>query len=130
MPVEHLTRERQAIAPLAASNAPRPATGIVHLGLGAFFRAFGCVYIADAMRASGGDWGIVGVSLRSAETRDALQGQGWAYTSVSLGPNGATPRVIEVLNEVLVAPEEPQRVLEVMCAPAVKIVSLTVTEKG
>lgn len=131
MPVEHLMREdHQAIAPLAASDAPRPATGIVHLGLGAFFRAFGCLYVADAMRASGGDWGIVGVSLRSPHTRDALQGQGWAYTSVSLGPDGATPRVIEVLNEVLVAPEDPQRVLEAMCAPAVKIVSLTVTEKG
>jgi fructuronate reductase len=130
LPVEHLTTERQAHAPLAVSKAPRPATGIVHLGLGAFFRAFGCVYIADAMRASGGDWGILGVSLRSAQTRDALQGQGWAYTSVSLGPDGATPRVIEVLNDVLVAPEDPQRVLDAMCAPSVKIVSLTVTEKG
>ncbi|MFB1024124.1 MAG: mannitol dehydrogenase family protein, partial [Octadecabacter sp.] len=50
----------------------RPATGIVHLGLGAFFRAFGCVYIADAMAASGGNGGIVGVSLRNPDTRDAL----------------------------------------------------------
>lgn len=43
----------------------RPDTGNVHLGLGAFFRAFGCVYVADAMAASGGDWGIIGVSLPS-----------------------------------------------------------------
>ena len=108
----------------------RPATGIVHLGLGAFFRAFGCVYVADAMAASGGDWGITGVSLRSPATRDALRGQGWAYTAVSLGAEATQTRCIEVLNDVLVAPEDPFAVLAAMVDPQVKIVSLTVTEKG
>lgn len=108
----------------------RPATGIVHLGLGAFFRAFGCVYVADAMAASGGDWGIVGVSLRSSEARDALRSRDWAYTCVSLAPDGDELREITVLNDVLVAPEDPAAVLAVMADPAVKIVSLTVTEKG
>lgn len=115
---------------LMRSDAPRPRSGVVHLGLGAFFRAFGCLYIADAMQASGGDWGIVGVSLRSAETRDALREQGWAYSAMSLAPNGEVVRRIEVLNDVLVAPENPQAVLDTMTDPAVKIVSLTVTEKG
>ncbi|WP_221932017.1 mannitol dehydrogenase family protein [Paracoccus sp. M683] len=115
---------------LSPSGGERPATGIVHLGLGAFFRAFGCVYIADAMAASGGEWGIVGVSLRSPDTRDALAPQGWTYHSVSLGPDGETARRIEVLNDVLVAPENPEAVLAAMADPGVKIVTLTVTEKG
>jgi fructuronate reductase len=115
---------------LPADPSPKPATGIVHLGLGAFFRAFGCIYIADAMAASGGDWGIVGVSLRSPDTRDALRGQDWGYTSVALTAAGAEPRWITVLNDVLVAPEDPAAVLAAMADPAVKIVSLTVTEKG
>ncbi len=106
------------------------ATGIVHLGVGAFFRGFGCVYVADAMAASGGDWGIVGVSLRSPATRDALRGQGWAYTSVTLGADDTRTRRIEVLNDVLVAPEDPGAVLAAMADPGVRIVSLTVTEKG
>ena len=96
----------------------RPATGIVHLGLGAFFRAFGCVYIADAMAASGGDWGIVGVSLRSPDTRDALRDQDWGYTSVTLAPESEKTRWIDVLNGVLVAPEDPAAVLEAMADPA------------
>ena len=120
MPADRLTRP----------DTPRPATGIVHLGLGAFYRAFGCVYVADAMRASEGDWGIVGVSLRSPDTRDALQPQDWAYTSVTLTPDGPQTRVIDVLNDVLVAPEDPEAVLAAMADPGVKIVSLTVTEKG
>jgi len=114
----------------SAPGRTRPATGIVHLGLGAFFRGFGCVYIADAMAASGGDWGIVGVSLRSPDTRDALRSRDWSYTSVSLAPEGDRLREITVLNDVLVAPEDPAAVLAVMADPAVKIVSLTVTEKG
>ena len=109
------------------NNTP---TGIVHLGLGAFFRAFGCIYIADAMTASGGDWGVVGVSLRNPDTRDALKSNDWAYTAVSLDQTGEQYRTIDVLNNVLVAPEDPAAVLDAMTDPAVRIVSLTVTEKG
>ncbi|AMY70509.1 mannitol dehydrogenase family protein [Frigidibacter albus] len=104
--------------------------GVVHLGLGAFFRAHGAVFVAEAMQASGGDWGIIGVSLQSPGTRDKLRPQGWAYTAVELGPQGETPQVVTVLRDVLVAPEDPQAVLDAMAAPAVRIVSLTVTEKG
>jgi fructuronate reductase len=39
-------------------------------------------------------------------------------------------RDINILTGVLVAPEDPQAVLSAMADPAVKIVSLTVTEKG
>jgi fructuronate reductase len=108
----------------------RPGTGIVHLGPGAFFRAFGAPWIAEAMAARGGDWGIVGVSLQSPATRDALRPQGWDYTAVEQGPDGEIPRVVSVLNGVLVAPEDPAAVLSAMADPAVRIVSLTVTEKG
>ena len=68
---------------LMRSNQDRPATGIIHLGPGAFFRAFGAVYTAGAIQAHGGDWGIQAVSLRSPDIRDKLQPQGYAYTSVT-----------------------------------------------
>ena len=120
MPANRLTR----------STKPRPGVGIVHLGLGAFYRAFGAIYVAEAMAAKGGDWGIIGVSLQNPATHDALAPQGWAYTSVTLSPTGQETEVIEVLQNVLVAPENPAAVLAAMADPAVKIVSLTVTEKG
>ena len=115
---------------LQRSTDPRPKTGIVHLGLGAFFRAFGAQITSDAMTASGGDWGIVGVSLRSSDLRDALRDQGWAYTAVSVGAEAETPRVFEILNDVLVAPQNPAAVLKAMADADVHIVTLTVTEKG
>lgn len=119
MPAERLTRSR-----------PAPAVGIVHLGLGAFFRAHGALYVAEATAASGGDWGIVGVSLRSPAIRDALAPQDGAYTLLELGPGGETARVIEAVAEVLVAPESPEAVLARLADPAVRVVTLTVTEKG
>ncbi len=115
---------------LMATTENRPKTGIVHLGLGAFFRAHGALYIADAMEKSGGDWGVIGVSLRSAGTRDKLAAQGHAYTAVEVQGDAKTPRVVEVLNDVLVAPENPDAVIDAMAHPDVKIVSLTITEKG
>ena len=115
---------------LRRAPGPRPGVGIVHLGLGAFFRAHGAIYVSEAMAASGGDWGIVGVSLVRSDQRDALAPQGFAYTVVELGPEGETPRVVDVVQDVLVAREDPEAVLAAMADPGVRIVSLTVTEKG
>lgn len=115
---------------LKATAATRPKAGIVHLGLGAFFRAHGAIYTAEAMAKSGDDWGIIGVSLRHPTQRDLLQPQGFAYTAVELAADGETTQVIEVLQNVLVAREDPSAVLVAMADPAIRIVSLTVTEKG
>lgn len=109
---------------------PRPGVGIVHLGLGAFFRAHGAIYVAEAMARSGGDWGIVGVSLVSPTQRDRLAPQGFAYTALELGPGYEKPRVIDVVQDVLVAREDPAAVIAAMADPKVRIVTLTVTEKG
>lgn len=115
---------------LTRGDAARPGVGIVHLGLGAFFRAHGAIYVDEAMAASGGDWGILGVSLVSPGQRDLLAPQDFVYTALELGPEGETARVIEVVQGVLVAREDPEAVLAALAHPGVKIVTLTVTEKG
>jgi fructuronate reductase len=115
---------------LTRAPGPLPGIGIVHLGLGAFFRAHGALYVEDAMAASGGDWGILGVSLRNPGIRDALAPQGGLYTALELAPDGPRARVAGAVQGVLVAPENPQAVLDAMAGPGVRIVSLTVTEKG
>ena len=108
-------------------KSPASEVGIVHLGPGAFFRAFGAVYTHEV---ADNDWGILAVSLRSASVRDALEPQGCAYTSVSLGSDAREFRQIESISACLVAPEDPRAVLGAMSDPSVRIVSLTITEKG
>ncbi|OYU30791.1 MAG: mannitol dehydrogenase [Comamonadaceae bacterium PBBC2] len=79
-------------------------------------------------------WGIVGVSLRSPDTRDALQPQDGLYTVVTRsdvqGRSHESLQVIGAVKEVLVAPQQPGKVLERMSAPEARIISLTITEKG
>lgn len=71
--------------------SPPPKVGIVHLGLGAFFRSHGAIIIDEAMDTAEGDWGIIGVSLQSPGIRDRLGPQGNAYTAVEMGPTGRRP---------------------------------------
>ena len=119
-------------------------TGIVHLGVGAFMRAHLAVATEAAIEATGDlRWGICGVSLRSADTFDALGPQDGLYAvavcDVSIDADAdadptVAPRqrlqVIGCLRELLVAPQDPAAVIERIAAAATRIVSLTVTEKG
>jgi fructuronate reductase len=110
----------------------RPAlqTGIVHLGLGAFHRAHQAVYTELALEHAFGPWGICGVSLRRPEVRDRLAPQDGLYTVAERDGAGARLGVVGCLRRLLVAPEDPDMVIEQLAAPASAIVSLTVTEKG
>ncbi|MQQ99069.1 mannitol dehydrogenase family protein [Glaciimonas soli] len=104
--------------------------GIVHLGLGAFHRAHAAVYTDHAIAAGDQRWGIVGVSLRQADTRDALAPQDNLYTVVVRDGGGERLHVIGALIASLLAPENPHAVLAAMADPRCHVVSLTVTEKG
>ncbi|WP_315811747.1 mannitol dehydrogenase family protein [Bradyrhizobium sp. SZCCHNR2028] len=105
------------------------ATGIVHLGLGAFHRGHQAVY-TDALLKDDPHWGILGVSLRSPDTRDALEPQGGLYSVTASDGAGHARRVIGALTGVAVAPEDPAGMIARLADPAVRIVSTTVTEKG
>src|SRR5437588_8875895 len=106
------------------------ATGIVHLGIGAFQRAHQAMYTEAALNAGDLRWGVVGASLRSPAVRDALKPQDGLYTLAVRGAEGERLQVIGAIKDVLVAPENPQALLSALADPAVKIVTLTVTEKG
>lgn len=119
---------------LSRVDANKPEIGIVHLGLGAFYRAHAAIYFAEAMEKDGGAkdgiWGIIGVSLKRPNQRDSLKPQDCVYTALELAPKGEIAHHVEIVQDVLVAPENPQAVVQAMAAKSVKIVTLTVTEKG
>lgn len=114
----------------------RLAPGIVHLGVGAFARAHLAAATEAALQARDDPrWGIVGVSLRRPDTRDALSPQAGLYTlALRDADEAGRPRerlqVVGCLTHLLVAPEAPGAVLARIAHPATRIVSLTVTEKG
>ncbi len=107
-----------------------PRAGVAHVGAGAFFRAHTALYIDDAMAVAGGDWRIRGVSLRSAGIRDRLAPQGFRYTAIERGAEGDRPRAVRVLQDILVATEDPRAAVAALADPEIRLVTLTVTEKG
>ncbi len=103
--------------------------GIVHLGVGAFHRAHQAVYVDDILR-NNPDWAIAGASLRSKTAAAALNPQNGLYSLTIDDASGSRSRIIGSLIEVIDASSGSGPLLERMIDPAIRIVSLTITEKG
>ena len=122
------------VRPRYERAALRP--GIVHLGVGAFQRAHLAVATEAALHTNADlRWGIVGVSLRSAATAEALGPQQGLYTlalrdSDQQGTARERLQVIGAMPHLLVALAGPDAVLDRIAHADTRIVSLTVTEKG
>jgi fructuronate reductase len=103
--------------------------GIVHLGIGAFHRGHMAVYVEHLLGKTP-EWAIVGASLRRPDTKDALTPQDGLYTVAVRDASGTRCEVIGSIIGILDANRERARLLDLMAHPAIRIVSLTVTEKG
>lgn len=104
--------------------------GIVHLGLGAFSKAHIADYTDRALGTSGGDWRIIGVSLRNQAPATALTPQDGRYTLLTRSVFGTKARVIGALAGAICAAGNSETALAEMANVRCRIVSLTVTEKA
>jgi mannitol 2-dehydrogenase len=107
--------------------------GILHMSVGGFHRAHAAVYIDDMMSEHGmRDWAICGVGLLpgDARMRDALVPQDCLYTVMERMSGSERARIIGSITQFIHAQEEPEKVFAKMCDPDIRIVTLTVTEKG
>lgn len=129
-----MTRLSDASLPLAPASVARPGydrtstmPGIVHLGPGAFHRAHQAAAF-DRLLESDPRWGIIGVSLNSASVAAAINPQDGLYTLALLDAE-IDYRVIGAIGKILTADQRPA-ILRAIAAPATRILSMTVTEKG
>ncbi|MGN9788889.1 mannitol dehydrogenase family protein [Nonomuraea sp. ZG12] len=108
--------------------------GIVHFGVGGFHRAHQAMYLDRLMNeGKAHDWAICGVGVLPGDVRmrDALTAQDGLYTLVRKHADKTyEARVIGSIIDYLFAPDDPEAVVEKMADPAVRIVSLTITEGG
>ncbi len=108
--------------------------GIAHIGVGGFHRAHQAYY-TDALMNTGADldWAICGVGLRAEDrrARDDLAGQDYLFTLYELGDTDDTEvRVIGAINDMLLAEDGAQALIDKLADPQIRIVSLTITEGG
>jgi mannitol 2-dehydrogenase len=120
--------------PIPAYDRGRVGTGVVHFGVGGFHRAHQAMYHDRLMNEGKAlDWGICGVGVLPADRRmrDALVAQDGLYTLVVKHSDGTyEPRVVGSIVGYLLAPDDPEAVVEKMADAATRVVSLTVTEGG
>ena len=105
---------------------------ILHIGLGAFFRAHLADYTDTANRLGDSTWGIRAVKTRAggdALTSDINDNDG-LYSLVETNKDGAAAKVIGCLYDTVFYTDEPHKVFEVFLQPDFAVVTTTITEKG
>ncbi len=107
--------------------------GIVHLGLGAFHRGHQALITDEFMQVSGQrDWGIIAANIRSGvQLVEDLQAQDNLYTVTETNPDGSrTQKLISSLVDTVFTGDDRRPLINMMSQENIRIVSLTVTEKG
>lgn len=107
--------------------------GIVHIGLGNFHRAHQAWYLHRLMQQGlAHDWAIIGAGVRAGDAamRDRLLAQDCLTTLVELDPDGTSAEVIGSMIDFLPVEDGNGPLIKAMSDPAIRIVSLTVTEGG
>ena len=110
--------------------------GIAHFSVGNFHRAHQAVYVDRCLALPGHEaWGIVGVGLIDSPGErakaDGMKEQGGLYTLSLFPPHGEpSSSVVGAIVDYLFAPADPTAVLARLRDPAIRIVSLTITEGG
>ncbi len=122
----------RAAVPSYDPSAVRP--GIVHLGLGGFHRAHMARYTHDLMqrRPDALRWGILGAGLMPGDRtmQERLEPQDWLYTLVERSGAEEQVTIIGALAGMMLAADDSSSLLRAIDDPAIRIVSLTVSENG
>jgi mannitol 2-dehydrogenase len=117
-----------------AYDPARLRAGIVHLGLGNFHRAHMARYTHALIELDplAAEWGIIGVGLLAADRtlHDALAPQDWLYSLVERDGDSERVEVIASLSGMMLVDGDSGALLDTMDDAAIRIVSLTITEKG
>lgn len=126
----------QVIAPVTTPSYDRSTltAGIIHFGVGGFHRGHQAMYLDVLMNEGKAmDWAIcgMGVMASDAHMRDVLKASDGLYTLVAKNPDGTRDvRVIGSIIDYVFAPDDPTAAIERLADPAIRIVSLTITEGG
>ncbi|HLV83691.1 MAG TPA: mannitol dehydrogenase family protein, partial [Devosia sp.] len=106
--------------------------GIVHFGVGNFHRAHQAVYLDDLFATgSDHDWALIGAGVRDADEamRQKLLAQDWLTTIVEQEADSSSARVTGAMIDYL-RPGDSAAIINTLADPAIRIVSLTITEGG
>ncbi|MGL6259475.1 mannitol dehydrogenase family protein [Vibrio sp. WXL210] len=107
-------------------------TDIVHIGFGAFHRGHQAVYNDLTNDITGSRWGICEINMFGpSDLINDLNAQQGLFTVVEKSATETETRLVRTVTESIHTPDTGiQAAIDKLLEPQVKIVSLTITEKG
>lgn len=102
--------------------------GIVHLGVGNFHRAHQAVFANRMLAAGHKDWAICGINLYMPDLSHDHAEQDGLYTVLARDQYQSAITTVGSIKQFLYGSNDTS--LNRLCDPSVKMVSLTITEKG
>ena len=105
---------------------------ILHLGVGNFHRSHQAFYLHKLMKQKDSGWRICGAGLmpQDIKMKEALVSQNFLYTLVTRELEKEEIALIGSIRDFIHTPTEPERFKELCMSRDLKILSLTITEKG
>lgn len=134
---------RSLVAVPQAVNLPQVASrpgydrqnlkcGIAHIGLGNFHRAHQALFLHNFLQNNAQDWLIHAVCLLESDRPliEAMRAQDTLYTLTERSSTEDVIKVVGSIKEISHGPSDPAAVINLLASDEIKIVSLTITEKG
>jgi mannitol 2-dehydrogenase len=126
-----------ATAAPAAASLPRYdraklACGIAHMSLGNFHRAHQANYLHEYLQTHPENWLIHSIGCLPADRPlvEAMQSQDNLYTLTERSGSEDKMKIIGSIKKTSWAPANPAEIIQLLASNDIKIISLTITEKG
>ena len=102
---------------------------ILHFGVGNFHRAHQALYIHELLE-NNQNISIIGVNLRSDETKLKLVKQDYLYTLVRISKDLKEIKILNPIKKILFGRKDKIEIRNLIASKDIKLITLTVTEKG
>ena len=110
-------------------NPQKTKNSILHFGVGNFHRAHQAFFIHEMLN-SNKDTSIIGINLRSDETRRNLEEQNNFYSLYECTESEINVHVLNPYKKLLFGLEDKKEICNLIANKETKIITMTVTEKG
>ena len=110
-------------------NPQKAKNSILHFGVGNFHRAHQAFFIHEMLN-SNKDTSIIGINIRSDETRRNLEEQNNYYSLYECTESEINVHVLNPYKKLLFGLEDEKEICNLIAKKETKIITITVTEKG
>ena len=110
-------------------NIEKMQNTILHFGVGNFHRAHQAFFVHEIINANK-DLSIIGINLRSKDTKEILEKQNYLYSLLECSKNRNKIHVINSIKKILYGHEDKKEIRKLISNSFTRIITITITEKG